>query len=445
MTQTPLGWFGIFRLGLVQAALGAIVVLTTSTLNRVMVIELALPAILPGTLVALHYGVQVLRPGFGYGSDVDGRRTPWIIGGMAILGVGGIGAAAATGWMAASPAAGIALAVVSFILIGVGIGSAGTTLLALLAKRVAESRRAAAATIVWVMMIAGFILTTAVAGRFLDPFSPGRLLAVAAAVSAIAFLLVIAALWNIEGPAPAVIAEPAAKAPRGSFKQAIDQVWNEAESKRFAIFVFVSMLAYSAEELILEPFAGAVFGMSVGETTRLASVQNGGVLTGMILFAIIGTLFRGHPLGSLRNWTVGGCVASGGALAALAAAGYVGPSWPLRTSVFLLGLANGAFAVAAIGSMMALVGQGHRAREGTRMGLWGAAQAIAFGIGGLAGTSALDVARRVFDAGVSAYAVVIGGEAILFLIAAYLGSRIGRETVASGAAPLGMAGALRRG
>ena len=72
----PLGWLGILRLGLVQTALGAIVVLTTSTLNRVMVVELALPAMLPGALVALHYGLQFLRPRWGHGSDSGGRRTP---------------------------------------------------------------------------------------------------------------------------------------------------------------------------------------------------------------------------------------------------------------------------------------------------------------------------------------------------------------------------------
>ena len=70
MTAAPvLGWAGIFRLGLVQAMLGAVVVLTTSTLNRVMVVELALPALLPGLLVALHYAVQLTLPRMGYGSD----------------------------------------------------------------------------------------------------------------------------------------------------------------------------------------------------------------------------------------------------------------------------------------------------------------------------------------------------------------------------------------
>ena len=70
-----LSWFSILRLGLVQMALGAVVVLTTSTLNRLMVVELALPAALPGALVALHYGVQISRPRWGYAADSAGRRT----------------------------------------------------------------------------------------------------------------------------------------------------------------------------------------------------------------------------------------------------------------------------------------------------------------------------------------------------------------------------------
>ena len=137
----------IVRLGLVQTALGAIVVLTTSTINRVMVVELALPAMLPGALVALHYAVQCLRPRLGHGSDVGGRRTPWIVGGMAVLALGGVGAAVATAWMATFLLAGIVLGAVAFIMIGIGVGSCGTTLLVLLAKRVSAKRRAAAATI----------------------------------------------------------------------------------------------------------------------------------------------------------------------------------------------------------------------------------------------------------------------------------------------------------
>ena len=88
-----LSWTQIMRMGLVQMALGSIVVLTTSTLNRLMVVEFALPALLPGILVGLHYGIQMSRPKWGFMSDSGGNRTRWIIGGMGLLALGGLGAA----------------------------------------------------------------------------------------------------------------------------------------------------------------------------------------------------------------------------------------------------------------------------------------------------------------------------------------------------------------
>jgi MFS transporter, BCD family, chlorophyll transporter len=108
-----LGWIGIVRLGLVQMAIGAIVVLTTSTLNRVMVVELALPAMLPGALVALYYGLQLSRPNWGYRSDAGGARTPWIIGGMAVLALGGLGATLGTVLMATQLVAGLVVSVLA--------------------------------------------------------------------------------------------------------------------------------------------------------------------------------------------------------------------------------------------------------------------------------------------------------------------------------------------
>jgi BCD family chlorophyll transporter-like MFS transporter len=205
-----LSWLGIVRLGLVQTALGAMFVLATSTLNRVMVIELALPAALPGALVALHYATQVLRPALGHGSDRGGRRTPWIIGGMGVLAAGVLMAAVATASMKTHLVFGIALAVLAFVLIGTGVGAAGTTLLVLIAKRTAPGRRPAAATIAYVMMICGFIVTAAIAGKLLDPFSPTRLVAVAAAISGGGFVIACLAMLGIEGKAPD---PPAAVAP----------------------------------------------------------------------------------------------------------------------------------------------------------------------------------------------------------------------------------------
>ena len=424
MNRKSFGWPTIFRLGLVQAALGAIVVLTTSTLNRVMVVEHALPALLPGVLVGIHYALQVLRPRLGYGSDVHGRRTPWILGGMALLAAGGALAAVATALMGTAFMPGVVAAVVAFALIGVGVGCAGTTLLVLLAKRVDTERRAGAATVVWLMMIFGFIITTAFAGHLLDPYSPARLVAVVGGISVLAFVVAALALWGVEGPIERTAADTAhqqAQAAPGAFKAALAEVWNEANSRRFAVFVFVSMLAYSAQDLILEPFAGAVFGMTPGESTKLASVQHSGVLVGMILVALAS---RAGVGASLKPWIIGGCIGSGLALIGLAAASFVGPDWPLRPWVCVLGFANGVYAVGAIGSMMARADEGAERREGVRLGLWGAAQALAFGLGSFIGTLASDIAQALLGSPVTAYAAVFGAEGCCFLVAAVLAVKL---------------------
>lgn len=422
MSAKPLSWSEIVRLGLVQTALGSIVVLTTSTLNRVMVVELQFAAMLPGALVALHYAIQILRPRWGYGSDAGGRRTPWIIGGMAVLALGGVGAAASTALMAISPLAGIACSVLAFIAIGIGVGASGTSLLVLLATQTAPARRPAAASLVWIMMIAGFVITAGIAGSLLDPYSHARLIGVTAGVSAVAFALTALVVWGVERTQD--VAPAAAPEPKPPFLQALREVWAEPAARRFTIFVFISMLAYSAQDLILEPFAGLVFGFTPGESTRLSGIQHGGVLAGMLFVGIGATLIGHRDAAAMRGWTVAGCVASAAALLGLAAGALVGPAWPLRINVFALGMANGVFAVAAISAMMAHASSGREKREGTRMGLWGAAQAIAFGVGGFLGTAAVDLARAVLDTTVTAYASVFTAEGILFLIAAVLSLRV---------------------
>jgi BCD family chlorophyll transporter-like MFS transporter len=459
------GWIGIARLGLVQACMGAVVVLTTSTLNRIMVVELALPALLPGMLVAFHYLIQVVRPRMGHGSDVGGRRTPWLIGGMGSLAIGGVTSALAVVWMATQPAAGIALAVVGFGLIGLGVSACGTSLLVLLAKRVAAERRAAAATIVWMMMIVGFAVTAGTAGKLLDPYSPQRLLMVSSAVSLLAFVICGLALRGLEGAAelaPPVSDRPAAPAAPG-FRVALSQVWAEPTARRFTIFVFVSMLAYSSQDLILEPFAGSVFGYTPGESTQLSGVQHGGVLLGMVLVAVAGSgvlgrwmarlmgqrVDAGHSsvgrAASLRAWTVGGCLASALALAGLVMAGLSNGNWPFKATVFLMGVSNGAFSIAAIGSMMSLASQGRESREGVRMGLWGAAQAVAFGLGGLVGTGTSDLARWWFGTPGVAYSAVFAFEAALFVLAAWLALRAASDASALPTGPDTFHEAPRRG
>ena len=401
-----LGWVGILRLGLVQMALGSIVVLTTATMNRVMVVELALPATLPGMLVGLYYATQFLRPRFGHGADQGQRRSPWILGGVAVLGLGGTSAALSVMLMGTHAGLGIAAAVPAFLLIGIGIGVAGTNLLALLAVLVAPERRAAAGSAVWIMMVAGLALTGITVGQLLDPYSAARLVTIAACVSLLAVTVSALALWGIEG---AVLARAAESAPRPPFRAALAEVWADRRARLFAVFVFASMFAYNAQDLILEPYAGHVFGMTPGESTSLGGQLHAGALMGMLAVLVSSTLLRRWVHVPVRGWIVGGCLASGAALIGLGLGGQIA-GWPVTLNVAALGFFNGAFAVAAIGAMMGLAAEGPGRQEGLRMGLFGAAQAIAFGAGSLSGTVAVDIARALIAAQTPVCTVVEGGD-----------------------------------
>jgi BCD family chlorophyll transporter-like MFS transporter len=422
--SASLSWLDIVRLGLVQSALGAIVALTTSTLNRIMVVEEAMPAIVPAAFVAWHYGVQLSRPHWGYGSDIGRRRTPWIIGGMGVLALGGVIATDATVMMDHAPILGAVLALLAYSMIGGGVGAAGTSLLALLASRVAPERRPAAASITWIMMIVGIVVSAGVSGALLQPYSAERLAMVASGVSGVGFLLTLLAVWRAEGEGTGHAAADRPSATRASFKQVLAEISADPVARRFTIFVFVSMMAYSAQELILEPFAGLVFKLSPGQSTQLTGVQHGGVLLGMILVGVLGARFGDRKSLWMRRWTMAGCVGSAAALGALAFASLVGPAWPLAPTVFMLGFANGVFAVSAIGSMMGLAGAGRESREGVRMGVWGAAQAGAFAIGGFLGAVGVGALRDILHQTAPAFLIVFCLEAVVFLISAVLAGRL---------------------
>lgn len=427
MKQHAFGWWSIVRLGAVQAAIGAITMLATSLLNRLMVLEYGLAAGIPAGLVAWHYGVQLSRPLWGHGSDLGKRRTPWIVAGMVTLGLGALLAVHGVTLLHGARGQGLALCVLGFTLIGAGVGAAGTSVLALLATGVAPGRRAAAAAVTWIMMVFGIVVAAGTAGALLEPYSEARLANVASGVVGVAVLVTVLATFRLErggltatGPAPC--------APAPTLRMALGEILADAQARRFTVFIFMSMLAYSMQDLILEPFTGLVFGLTPGQSTSLSGLQNGGVLVGMIVTGVGGSAFRGRLPMELRTWTMIGCLGSALALAGLAMAARVGPGWPIAANVALLGLCNGAFAVSAIGSMMGLAGADRDGasggREGVRMGVWGTAQAIAFGLGGLIGALGVDLARGPLgqQAG-AAFAAIFAAEAALFLVSALLAMR----------------------
>jgi len=415
--RTGIGWFGIVRLGTVQAAIGAIVMLATSLLNRVMVVEFAIAAAVPAGLVAWHYAVQMSRPLWGHKSDRSEKRSSWIMAGMGILALGTLVAVDATIMMASAGIGAIILAVVGFSLIGLGVGMAGTALLALLASRVAIERKPAAAAISWTMMVAGIVVAAGVSGSFLDPFSEARLAIVTSMVVLVAFCVAMLALRGLERNSLPV-EQGRNSETKASFTQVLKDISHDQQARRFTYFVFISMLAYSMQDLILEPFAGFVFGMTPGESTQLAGVQHGGILLGMLAAGLGGSLYAKYFGRNEKLWIIIGCLGSALMLGGLSIAAAMGPTWPLKANVFGLGVANGIFAVAAVGAMLGLASDGSSSGEGARMGVWGAAQAIAFGAGGLLGALIVDLLRGTVADNSNAFQIVFVVEGAMFILAA---------------------------
>jgi MFS transporter, BCD family, chlorophyll transporter len=407
------GWGSVLRLGAVQACLGALIVIITATINRVMVNELTLPALVPGLLVALHYAVQlVLRPKMGHFADRHGQLGRWIVLGMVMLATSVVGIAALLPALRSAPAVAFPLIVLAFAGVGLGVSTAGTLLLTVLSLRVEPARHARAAATVWLCMIFGFILCTVIGKQLLEPFSYAALVRFAVVIGAGSVVITAAALIGL----PTTITSSGV--PRASdhrFGGAVRAVWADPIARRFTLFVGLSMLAYSTQDLILEPFAGAVFGMTPAESTAISGVHQAGSLLGMLLTAFLST-----RVGTLAGWARWGCAGSAVALLAIAASPMTGSTPMLQASLLLLGVANGAFAIGAIGSMMSLSAAAGPSQTGVRMGVFGASQAVAMAAGGLLGAGASDVMRAVFDSDRLGYGSVFAMEAALFVAAAVM-------------------------
>jgi len=267
------------------------------------------------------------------------------------------------------------------------------------------------------MMVAGIVVAAGVSGSFLDPFSEARLAIVTSMVVLVAFCVAMLALRGLERNSLPVKQGKNSET-KANFTEVLKDISQDQQARRFTYFVFISMLAYSMQDLILEPFAGFIFGMTPGESTQLAGVQHSGILLGMLVAGLGGSLYAKYFGRNEKLWIIIGCLSSAVMLGALSIAAAVGPAWPLKANVFGLGVANGIFAVAAVGAMLGLASDGSASGEGARMGVWGAAQAIAFGAGGLLGAVIVDLLRGTMADDSNAFQIVFVVEGAMFILAA---------------------------
>ena len=433
-----MNWFSILRLGLIQLCIGSSVVIPLSTLNRLMKVELALPATIAGFLIALHYAVQLTRVNWGYLSDKTQNRSQWIIFGMLILGIGGVLASASIPLIESNFAYGIMLALFSYTLIGFGVGAAGTPLLALLASYSSKSQKGFAASVTFLMMILGLAITGITAGIILDPYSHQKLIKITTSLAIITNILSYLSLKNLEKTLRnnADVRTPNAINYSEPFLEGIKKVWMEREARLFTIFIFISMGAFSMQDPILEPFAGEVFGFAVGESTKLDGFHKIGTLIGIILIILCLSKFRigfaslsivkNERLGSEKFWLITGCLFSALSLFIISLLGltYRDPGI-LNSVVFLFGISNGVFTAGILGTMLHLASRGSGDNNtGTRMGIWGAAQAYATMIAVFFSTVLVDILGLMMNSLPNVYGIVFLTAASFFIAAAFLGSLI---------------------
>lgn len=433
-----MNWFSIFRLGLVQLCIGSSVVIPLSTLNRLMKVELALPATIAGFLIALHYAVQLTRVNWGHLSDKSQNRSRWIVLGMLFLGIGGILASASIPLIENRFSYGIILALLSYSLIGFGVGAAGTPLLALLATYSSKSQKGFAASITFLMMILGLAITGITVGTILDPYSHQKLLKITSSLAIITIIISFLSLRNLERSLQnsSHALTPNTINSDVPILEGIKKVWMEREARLFTIFIFISMGAFSMQDPILEPFAGEVFGFTVGESTKLDGFHKIGTLIGIISIVLCLSKFRigfgslsivkNERLGSEKLWLITGCLFSALSLfiISLLALTFTEPNL-LNSVVFIFGISNGVFTAGVLGTMLHLASRGSGDnKEGTRMGIWGAAQAYATMIAVFFSTLLVDILGLIMTSLPSVYGIVFLTAASFFIASAYLGSLI---------------------
>ena len=403
-----------------------------------MKVELALPATIAGFLIALHYAVQLTRVNWGHLSDKSRNRSQWIVLGMLILGIGGILASASIPLIESRFSYGIMLALLSYSLIGFGVGAAGTPLLALLATYSSKSQKGFAASITFLMMILGLAITGITVGIILDPYSHQKLIKITSSLAILANIISFLSLRNLErslqNSSNALMQNTInSDVP---ILEGIKKVWMERDARLFTIFIFISMGAFSMQDPILEPFAGEVFGFTVGESTKLDGFHKIGTLLGIISIVLclskfkIGfgslSIVKNERLGSEKLWLITGCLFSALSLFIISLLALTfAESSALNSVVFFFGISNGIFTAGVLGTMLHLASRGSGDnKEGTRMGIWGAAQAYATMIAVFFSTVLVDILGLIMTSLPSVYGIVFLTAACFFIASAYLGSLI---------------------
>lgn len=382
----------LLRLSLFQVSVGMATVLLLGTLNRVMIVELSVPAMVVAAMIAIPVLVAPFRALLGHRSDthrsaLGWKRIPylwfgslWQMGGLAVMPFALI---VLSGDQIRGPAwAGEVLAALAFLMTGIGLHMTQTAGLALASDRASDETRPQVVSLLYVMFLLGMGLSAVIVGWLLRDFDSLTLVRVVQGCGLATMVLNLVALWKQERVTPMTRAERAAPRPR--FSDAWADLMAGGTAGRLLAVVVVGTLAFNMQDVLLEPYGGEILGLSVSKTTLLTAVYALGALFGFVLAG---------------RWLARGLdpyrMAARGILAGIVAFSAVIFAAPLHsTAIFYggaagIGLGAGLFAVSTLQSAMTL--QTGSAGAGLALGAWGAAQATAAGLSIFLGGSLRDI------------------------------------------------------
>lgn len=389
--QLPLS--RLLRLALFQVSVGMAITLLIGTLNRVMIVELEVPASLVAIMISLPLLFAPFRALIGFRSDthrsvLGWKRVPFIwqgtlvqFGGLAImpfalLVLAGAGHAAHLPLFIGRLGAGLA-----FLLVGAGLHTTQTVGLALATDLAPAESQPKVVGLMYVMLLFGMIVSALVFGNLLADFTHEKLVRVVQGAAVVTIILNTIALWRQEARNPARGAAPVQKDP--SFKESWDQFTCGGNAIRRLVAVGLGTMAFSMEDVLLEPYGGQILHLTVASTTRLTATLAAGGLFGFALASKI--LSRGFD--PFRMAIYGAMVGIPAFIAVIVAAPTEIPAL-FAAGTMLIGFGGGLFGHGTLTATMNLAPEGQR---GLALGAWGAVQASAAGLAVAAGGIIRDV------------------------------------------------------
>jgi len=286
----------LLRLSMFQVSVGMALVLLVGTLNRVMIVELHVPASLVAVMLALPVLYAPLRALVGHRSDnhrseLGWRRVPYIwmgtmiqFGGLAVMPFALLvlsGQGNAAHWPAWIGPAGAGIA---FLLVGAGLHTTQTAGLALATDLAPVASQPKVVGLMYVMLLAGTIVSALLFGTLLAEFTPGRLVQVIQGSAVATMVLNTVALWKQETRDRR---RTAVRGPVPTFRQAWHTYSQQGPALRRLVAIGLGTMAFGMQDVLLEPYGGQMLGMTVGATTLLTASLAGGGLFGFSLASYV--------------------------------------------------------------------------------------------------------------------------------------------------------------